>query len=300
MADQSTLRARALAAGLSRAPAWVGGIIAFWSQAKGGVAIDGIVWRFRSHAEIATELGYGEKTVGRAVADLRKLGLLHVRRIWHPMKPGQSVNAYALTKAGLQLFQPKEATKGVQFPQGGACEADILVPSKLSQFDDQSTHPAPVINSANNSEIEASQATALSHVGESVGEDYDVSLFAEYEKSKSWSQVDENVRHVLFRAFKRLVKARFGASVGNYGPKQAEWMSQYLGPFEEAGLEPVYAGAALLRAVWDWDEFRLYLAKAQGKPAKPFPRPYDLGIYGHEFMNWLQMEKDQLMTSNPF
>ena len=59
-------------------------------------------------------------------------------------------------------------------------------------------------------------------------------------------------------------------------------------------MPPIAAVAALLVAVWDWENFRIDLMLVQHRPdwkaEREFPEPFDLGVYGHLFVKYLAEE----------
>ena len=143
--SKDNLRATALANGVPRASAWVFSIIAFWSQMKGGMSIGpGLKWQWRNYGEIAAELGYSTKTVGKAVRDLIGRDLVEVRRTWNPTKSGQNVNAFRVTAKARAFYKLKKPLGDDPIALLANSEKEVLGTSTLAFSENQNSWSEPL------------------------------------------------------------------------------------------------------------------------------------------------------------
>lgn len=297
--SKDQIRARAISKGLARPQAWVIAIIAYWSQHKGGVNIGtGGKWQWRGYDEIAAEIGYSTKSVGRAVAELKGAGLVEVQRIWHPTKLGQSVNAFRLTKKARELFN---------LPWPGMCN---LIPQQGLFEKDNPSHPNPTNSHFLDSQLALSKyightvektgnSAADSHVSETVAALFLQKFGKDYMPEANWNKFTKETIYNLWCGYKWLIRNAFDKAVGNYNAKREQWLIDYLRVFEGEGYAPWDSICALAIAISEWSSFAEILATNEGKPHfvhKDYPDPYTLGVYGHLI---LEFYRDTLESSIP-
>lgn len=293
LTSKDELRQAALSGGLPRLESWVLAIVGFWSQVEGGVAIGpGPKWQWREYAEISKETGYGAKSIGRAVKSLADQGLIEVKRIWNPVKLGQSVNAFRVTALGCSLLLlnttkkcPPNGHSGGSEPDNEALPTSALEPDGMDEND-------PSINILTNN-LQTEKQTDTSQ-GENEYPPSDYKIFQEEFEKENWNDLGVEHEYVFWRGYKFLIRSRCKLPVGTRTAKCKLWISQYLSVFREEGLPPYYAVNALLFSVYQWDDFRIELLFAQKTPDwmpdKTHPEPFDLGVYGHIFLTYLAKE----------
>jgi hypothetical protein len=120
--------AAAIDTGMDRLTAGVFAKIAYWQQIGGGVEIAGQVLRWRSTEEMAADLGYGVRSVTRALKALRETGMIFSRPIWHPQAVGTRVNGFRLNPDGEAIFhKAKDA-----WSQGPSRKRQNVLPETVS------------------------------------------------------------------------------------------------------------------------------------------------------------------------
>lgn len=131
----------AMQAGLTRSVAQVFAEIAYWDQIEGGRQIKGRRMRWRTSREIGEQIGYGERTVTRAIAALRAEALIESQVIWSPTKNGTRVNAFALLPRGAAMLEAVERPKLPPRKRGlGRGNAENLTPSGVTQSPSRERH----------------------------------------------------------------------------------------------------------------------------------------------------------------
>jgi hypothetical protein len=290
MANKDELRKAAFSAGLPRAEAWVLAALGFWSQAKGGVVIQGETWRWRDASEVADETCLSKRTVSRVIGALKVGGLIRVRRIWHPMKPGKNVNAFIVTQLGMSKLQTTNTPKGHN-QSGHPVSTDHAIPasSTMSSAPVGTGHEGAIMNSVLPTE-KSKKPAAVSQVGEMAAELPEWTSYKCFNQEE-WEIWTEETVESFWNVYKRLVRERFEYNIGSSNKQRIQWMNDYLGIFKEEALGPIDAIMALLVAMDDWSNFSIELAAAQGKSewlCKSHPDPYDLGMFGNVFFHFFK------------
>jgi DNA-binding transcriptional regulator GbsR (MarR family) len=292
--SRDAIRVAALASGLDRSCAWVFAIIGYWSQIKGGTAIgSGPKWQWRNYDEIASEIGYSRKTVGKAVGRLTDLGLIEVKRIWNPSRPGQNVNAFRLTETARDIFNlkiPKEQDQLSQEviaekePSSASDEKDALVPM---------THGEVAMIKEPSLELQGYTAID-SHASESMAAANPILKWFgdEFTEGVWWDQLSDEHVTSFWLGYKQLIEDVFGHCVGLINAKRKQWLSDYLKMFRSEGYSPSVAADALILICQNWNDFAAVLSSYEGKPdfiKKFHPDPYTLGVFPHvilDFWKW--------------
>lgn len=297
--SKDSIRTKAISAGMARPQAWVFAIIAFWSQHKGGVQIgSGHKFQWRDYKEISDEIGYSTKSVGRAVSALGASGLIEFRRIWHPVKLGQSVNAFRLTMKGRKLLDLPWPSLDDLSPQNSLFEKDKNAVPKGTPGLILQSHPEASMNMEHTGKMAVDSATH-SQVGDSAAETIKERFGKEYLPGGSWSKISKEHVYNLWKGYKWMIRDVFSKPVGNYNAKREQWLIDYLRVFEQEDYRPVDAIIALAKACTDWSSCGEILATYEGKPhfaAKEYPDPYTLGVYGHVFLDFYVNYENQLPT----
>lgn len=289
--SRDAIRVAALANGLDRSCAWVFAIIGYWSQIKGGIAIgNGPKWQWRNYDEIAAEIGYSRKTVGKAVGKLTEMGLIEAKRIWNPSRPGQNVNAFRLTETARDIFNLKIPKGQDQWSQEVTSETELMSASA------EKAAPLPTphneIAMIKEPTLELQGYTAIdSHASESMAAAYPhLKLFGEeYAEGVWWDQLSEDYVASFWYGYKQLVEEIFGQSIGLINAKRKQWLSDYLKMFRSEGYFPCAAAVALIVICQNWDDFAMVLSFYEGKPdfiKKFHPDPYTLGVFPHVVLDF--------------
>lgn len=288
MANKDELRKAAFSAGLPRAEAWVLATLGFWSQAKGGVAIQGETWRWRDASEVADETCLSKRTVSRVIGALKAGGLIRVRRIWHPTKPGKNVNAFIVTQLGMSKLQTTNTPK-VHNQSGHLFSTDhaIPAPSAMTSAPVGTGHEGTIKNSVLPTK-HSEKPAAVSQVGETAADLKDWNSYPCLNQ-EDWDLWTEETVESFWQVYKRLVRERLNFNPGPSNKQRMKWMESYLSVFHEEQESPLFAFQALVLAIDDWDAFSKTLANDQGKSewlCKPYPDPYDLGNFGNTFLHY--------------
>lgn len=289
LVSKDVIRTRALSSGLARPQAWVMAILGYWSQMKGGVLIaSGQKWQWREYAEIAAETGYSTKTIGRTVADLKASGLIEVKRIWHPNKPGTSLNAFRITDEARTLLDIPMPDIAFQFGNGGKLEKDKMSDGLETSWPNLTDHSGPTINTEPYKN-QASESSIDTHVGGATPQFIKKRFGKDFLKDSKWESLDQNSLYNFWQGYKWLMKDKFNTLVGVYNKKREYWIKDYLDAFCIEQYSPWDALNALLYALQNWDEFNKLLQAIKGQPEYfgiNCPDPYTLGVYGHVFLEF--------------
>ena len=262
--SKDSIRATAISKGMARPQAWVIAIIAYWSQHKGGVQIGtGHKWQWRGYGEIAAEIGYSTKSVGRAISELKQAGFVDVRRIWHPSKLGQSINAFRLTKQGRDFFKLPWPGLENLIPQQGLFEKDKSADPTQTPWHILQSQPA-TSKYIEHTEKKTGNSAPHSHASETVAELVFKKFGKEYLPGSGWNKITKEAVYCLWRGYKWIIRDTFDKSVGNYNAKREQWLMDYLRVFEEEGYTPWDSVSALATAVAKWSEFAAVLATHEG------------------------------------
>lgn len=143
--SEAQLLSCCLARGLKRRDAVTLAHIAYFEQMDGGIEIGGIVWRYRTVAEIGTAKGYSVRQITRALASLDEQDLIERKVIWDPRKHGPyRVNGYRLTKSALRMLEGASTARKPERPdrkrRGGGIELAVMSLSEAPNRPDRQRH----------------------------------------------------------------------------------------------------------------------------------------------------------------
>jgi hypothetical protein len=296
--SKDAIRSCAISKGLTRPQAWVVAIIGFWSQTKGGVEIGkGMKWQWREYAEMSAEIGYSTKSVGRAVAELKDAGIIEVKRIWHPTKPGRSLNAFRMTWKGRSLLGIPSPYEASQLGKVALFEKDKGAVSSQHLCPNQGGHDGAA-KYIGQTETKTVNSATDSHASETGAEAVLEKFGKEYLHGGGWNQITKDAVYRLWLGYKWLIRDAFDKSVGSYNAKREQWLIEYLKVFREEGYSPWHSVVALAMVATQWSSFAEVLATFEGKPhfaMKEYPDPYTLGVYGHVVLEFF---RDQTLLQN--
>ena len=82
----------------------------------------------------------------------------------------------------------------------------------------------------------------------------------------------------------RAVRAITGKLVGNYNPKRAQWMLNFLGHSSDEGFSRLETVSVLTFGIREWGDIRSIVAQncnKSGSEFGEFPDPFAVGVFGH-------------------
>lgn len=293
----------AMRQGLKRPVAQVLAVIVYWHQIEGGRQIKGRRMRWRTAREIGEEVGYSERSVTRALAELRAEAFIESQVIWSPSNVGTRVNAFGLLQRGVALLdaieRPEKRGRNRQIDQ---FDGDSLARSGPTSPPVRERRTGRIKYSEQDQETGTELGT-LPQAGESLFHLFGMEDLQEEAIGRWFSEYLRGV-NLTKEGFPRAFWTGLEIAVEELGRRRIEPWSEEIGkrvekflsnfaPSRAVKFSPFDAPAAAVWAMLNPDRFAMSVECDTGRrPTGLGASSYQLGANGHVLVNRLLSARD--------